>query len=153
MLLRVLLCVLLCVLRCFFCANSRTHARTRTRAGARQNLFAIEPYLADQVREGVFGVVTLCLAVFINATMLSKILEIWTAFNKAQNDLDTRETPPCLFSCLCLDVSGRVLHVSDLSCLFQVSVSRVSLSSSVCCAVCHALAAWRPLALPRRRFL
>lgn len=55
-----------------------------------QNLFAIEPYVSDQTGEGWFGVLTLCLAIFINATMLSKILEIWTAFNKTQTDLDTR---------------------------------------------------------------
>ena len=55
-----------------------------------QNLFAIEPYISTQTGEGWFGVLTLCLAIFINATMLSKILEIWTAFNKTQNDLDMR---------------------------------------------------------------
>jgi len=55
-----------------------------------QNLFAIEPYEADRTLEGWFGIVTLGAAIFINATMLSKILEIWTAVNKAQNDLDHR---------------------------------------------------------------
>jgi CRP-like cAMP-binding protein len=55
-----------------------------------QNLFAIEPYISDQTYEGWFGILTLCLAVFINATMLSKILEIWKAINRAQTDLDER---------------------------------------------------------------
>jgi len=55
-----------------------------------QNLFAIEPYMADRTLEGWFGIVTLAAGIFINATMLSKILEIWTAVNKAQNDLDHR---------------------------------------------------------------
>ena len=55
-----------------------------------QHIFAIEPYQADQVFEGWFGVLTLAMAIFINATMLSKILEIWTAVNKAQNDMDHR---------------------------------------------------------------
>lgn len=55
-----------------------------------QQLFAIEPYHADQPLEAWFGTLTLCLAVFINATMLSKILEIWTALNKRQTDLDNR---------------------------------------------------------------
>jgi len=55
-----------------------------------QNLFAIEPYLASDAPKAWFGVLTLALAIFINATMLSKILEIWTAFNKVQNDLDSR---------------------------------------------------------------
>ena len=55
-----------------------------------QQLFAIEPYRADQPLEAWFGTLTLCLAVFINATMLSKILEIWTALNKRQTDLDNR---------------------------------------------------------------
>jgi voltage-gated potassium channel len=55
-----------------------------------QHIFAIEPYPADQIVEGWFGVLTLAMAIFINATMLSKILEIWTAINKAQNDMDHR---------------------------------------------------------------
>jgi len=80
-----------------------------------QNLFAIEPYLASNAGEAWFGVATLALAVFINATMLSKILEIWTAFNKVQNDLDSRMNRffrPCGVRVLCAcAVCGCCVHV------------------------------------------
>ena len=62
-----------------------------------QNLFAIEPYHANTTIEGWFGILTLLIAVVINATMLSKILEIWTAFNKAQNDRDESKTRISLY--------------------------------------------------------
>jgi len=55
-----------------------------------QIMFAIDPYNATTVPEAWFGVLTVCLSVIINATMLSKVIEIWETINRAQTERDNR---------------------------------------------------------------
>jgi len=55
-----------------------------------QILFSINPFLPDTVHEAWFGSVTTGLSVFISATMLSKILDIWHDINKAQTERDNK---------------------------------------------------------------
>lgn len=42
-----------------------------------KNLCAIENYFSNQTVEAVYGIITIFLSVFINATMLANILEVW----------------------------------------------------------------------------
>lgn len=55
-----------------------------------QQIFAIEPYTGDTTVEAWFGSLTLALSVFISATMLSKILDIWESANRAQTERDNK---------------------------------------------------------------
>jgi CRP-like cAMP-binding protein len=55
-----------------------------------KNLCGIDHFKSDQIGEAIFGVVTVCIGVFINATLLAKILEVWTAANKAETDFEAR---------------------------------------------------------------
>mmetsp|Transcript_27545 Transcript_27545/g.89709 ORF Transcript_27545/g.89709 Transcript_27545/m.89709 type:complete len:1062 (-) Transcript_27545:78-3263(-) len=55
-----------------------------------QIMFAIDPYNATTTPEAWFGVLTVCLSVVINATMLSKVIEIWETINRAQTERDNR---------------------------------------------------------------
>lgn len=53
-----------------------------------QNLFAIDPFQGDTMLEAWFGVASLILSVCVHATIVSSILEMWEAINRAKKELD-----------------------------------------------------------------
>ena len=54
-----------------------------------QSLFAIDPFQGDTMLEAWFGVGSLLLSVCVHATIVSSILEMWEAINRAKKELDT----------------------------------------------------------------
>ena len=53
-----------------------------------QNLFAIDPCQGDTMLEAWFGTASIILAVCVHATIVSSILEMWEAINRAKKELD-----------------------------------------------------------------
>lgn len=55
-----------------------------------QSLFAIDPAAADTPLEAWFGVMTLLLSVCVHATIVTYVIQIWEAINRASTQMDAR---------------------------------------------------------------